>query len=96
MSEREFDLYLELLAKFLRLRPGQTAEIADELRDHLEARLEEFSRAGCRGPTRCGALSTSSATSPPWPIISPNSLENESRGSSCVRPSPPYPSHPSS
>jgi hypothetical protein len=46
MSEHEFELYLELLGKFLRLRPGQRIEIADELRDHLEARLEELSRGG--------------------------------------------------
>src|SRR6185369_7063618 len=46
MSESEFELYLELLGKFLRLRPGQRVEIADELRDHLEARLEELSRGG--------------------------------------------------
>lgn len=46
MSESEFELYLQLLGKFLRLRPGQRVEIADELRDHLEARLEELSRSG--------------------------------------------------
>src|SRR5690606_23404374 len=30
----------------LRLKPEQRAEIADELRDHLEARLEELSASG--------------------------------------------------
>ena len=40
MSEHEFELYLRLLGKFLRLTPGQEADVADELRDHLEARLE--------------------------------------------------------
>jgi hypothetical protein len=46
MSEQEFDLYLKLLAKCLRLTSGQQAQIADELRDHLEERLEELARAG--------------------------------------------------
>ena len=46
MSEHEFELYLRLLGKFLRLTPGQEADVADELRDHLEARLEELSRGG--------------------------------------------------
>jgi hypothetical protein len=35
MSEREFELYLSLLSRFLRLNPNQREEIADELRDHL-------------------------------------------------------------
>ncbi len=46
MSEQEFDLYLKLLAKCLRLTSGQRELIADELRDHLEERLEELARAG--------------------------------------------------
>jgi hypothetical protein len=46
MSEQEFELYLKLLAKCLRLTPGQREQIADELRDHLEERLEELARAG--------------------------------------------------
>lgn len=46
MSENEFELYLQLLGKFLHLRPKQRLEIADELRDHLQARLEELSRSG--------------------------------------------------
>ncbi|MBA4016569.1 MAG: hypothetical protein C0483_05220 [Pirellula sp.] len=46
MSEDEFELYLRLLGKFLRLRPGQQAEIFDELRDHLEARLDELTQSG--------------------------------------------------
>jgi hypothetical protein len=46
MSEQEFDLYLKLLAKCLRLTSGQREQIADELRDHLEERLEELARAG--------------------------------------------------
>ena len=46
MPEREFELYLSLLSRFLRLRPGQRAEIADELRDHLDERLQELTAAG--------------------------------------------------
>lgn len=46
MSEDEFELYLRLLGKFLRLKPGQQAEISDELRDHLEARLDELTQSG--------------------------------------------------
>lgn len=46
MSEQEFDLYLKLLARCLRLSPGQREQIADELRDHLQERLEELARAG--------------------------------------------------
>ena len=46
MSEDEFELYLRLLGKFLRLKPSQQAEISDELRDHLETRLDELTRTG--------------------------------------------------
>jgi hypothetical protein len=46
MPEHDFELYLSLLSRFLRLKPAQHAEIADELRDHLEQRLEEFSARG--------------------------------------------------
>src|SRR6516165_10217471 len=46
MPEHEFDLYLSLLSRFLRLKPAQRDEIADELRDHLEARLEELAARG--------------------------------------------------
>jgi hypothetical protein len=46
MPETEFELYLSLLSRFLRLKPAQRGEIADELRDHLEARLEELSAQG--------------------------------------------------
>ena len=53
MSEKEFQLYLSLLGRFLRLRPGQRREIADELRDHLEERLEEIS---CQGFSRDEAV----------------------------------------
>lgn len=46
MSEDEFELYLRLLGKFLHLKTGQKAEISDELRDHLETRLDELTHGG--------------------------------------------------
>src|SRR5438105_340379 len=46
MPEQDFELYLSLLSRFLRLKPAQRDEIADELRDHLEARLEELAARG--------------------------------------------------
>ncbi len=46
MSELQFESYLRLLGRFLRLTPGQQAAIADELRDHLDARLDDLARAG--------------------------------------------------
>jgi hypothetical protein len=46
MSEQEFELYLKLLSRCLGLTPAQREQIADELRDHLEERLEELARAG--------------------------------------------------
>lgn len=46
MPEKEFDLYLSLLSRLLRLSPEQKAQIDSELRDHLEARFEELVRKG--------------------------------------------------
>ena len=46
MSEAEFDSYLSLLSKFLRLRSRQRADLADELRDHLDSRLDELLAQG--------------------------------------------------
>lgn len=46
MPEQDFELYLSLLTRFLRLQPRQRAEIADELRDHLELRLQELTATG--------------------------------------------------
>src|SRR5260370_13428595 len=46
MPEQDFELYLSLLSRFLRLKPAQRDEIADELRDHLEERLEELAARG--------------------------------------------------
>lgn len=46
MPDREFELYLSLLSRLLRLKPAQMREISDELRDHLESRLEELAAQG--------------------------------------------------
>ncbi len=46
MSEADFDLYLTLLNRFMRLTPRQGEAIGDELRDHLESRLEDLARGG--------------------------------------------------
>jgi hypothetical protein len=40
MSESEFETYLSLLGKLLHLSAKQRAQIADELRDHLEERFQ--------------------------------------------------------
>lgn len=42
MSEQEFESYLNLLARTLRLSESQRTRIAGELRDHLEARMTEL------------------------------------------------------
>ncbi|MEO0587433.1 MAG: permease prefix domain 1-containing protein [Planctomycetota bacterium] len=46
MSEHEFEAYLNLLARTLRLSDAQREQIAGELRDHLEARLDELTEQG--------------------------------------------------
>jgi hypothetical protein len=46
MSDREFDNYLTLLAGLLRLDGKQRGAIAEELRSHLEDRLEELVARG--------------------------------------------------
>lgn len=46
MSEQEFETYLDLLARMLRLNPQQRDAIAQELRDHMEDRLDELIDAG--------------------------------------------------
>lgn len=46
MSESEFEAYLALLLKSLRLRKGQSHEVTDEMRDHLESRFQELRAAG--------------------------------------------------
>src|SRR6516165_2860516 len=49
MPEQDFELYLSLLSRFLRLKSTQRDEIADELRDHLEARQAELAAHGLSG-----------------------------------------------
>jgi hypothetical protein len=46
MPEQEFDLYLSLLVKLLRLSPEQKTSIERELRDHFEERFEALVRSG--------------------------------------------------
>jgi Arc/MetJ-type ribon-helix-helix transcriptional regulator len=46
MSEREFELYLSVLSRMLRLNEQQRDAISDELRDHMEERFEELVRSG--------------------------------------------------
>src|SRR5437762_8314971 len=46
MSDREFENYLTLLAGLLRLDTRQRGAIADELRAHLEDRLDELLASG--------------------------------------------------
>ena len=46
MSQGEFDAYLARLLKSLRGRKGRSADLADELRDHLDARLDELLAEG--------------------------------------------------
>lgn len=46
MPEQEFEIYLTLLSRLLRLNPSQKAAISDELRDHLEQRLGDLLRTG--------------------------------------------------
>src|SRR6476469_4879048 len=46
MSDREFENYLTLLASLLRLDPQQRGAVADELRSHLEDRLDELMARG--------------------------------------------------
>ncbi|QDU79865.1 hypothetical protein Pla110_15840 [Polystyrenella longa] len=46
MPEHEFELYLSLLSRFLKLNSQQREEIAEELRGHLEMRLEDLAKEG--------------------------------------------------
>jgi hypothetical protein len=46
MSDREFENYLTLLASLLRLDPQQRGAVADELRSHMEDRLDELMARG--------------------------------------------------
>jgi hypothetical protein len=71
MPEQDFELYLSLLSRFLRLKPAQRDEIADELRDHLEERLRSWPRGASRAARRSRRRSTNSATPPSWHSTSP-------------------------
>jgi len=46
MPEKEFELYLSLLGRLLRLSPQQKTSIEAELRDHFEERFEALVRSG--------------------------------------------------
>ena len=46
MSQQEFEHYLSLLARMLKLTPTQRDAIADELRTHLEERLADLQAQG--------------------------------------------------
>lgn len=46
MPEREFEIYLSVLSRLLRLSEKQKDAIADELRDHLEERLADLMQSG--------------------------------------------------
>jgi hypothetical protein len=42
MSQQEFDTYLSLLCRLLRIAPQQREQVAEEFRAHMEDRLEEL------------------------------------------------------
>lgn len=46
MSEREFETWLSLLGGMLHLKPAQRTELAEELRSHLEDRLDDLIAGG--------------------------------------------------
>lgn len=46
MPEREFELYLNVLSRMLRMSPAQRDALSHELRDHLETRFEDLVRQG--------------------------------------------------
>ncbi|NQV26846.1 MAG: hypothetical protein HQ518_21050 [Rhodopirellula sp.] len=46
MPEHEFEIYLSVLSRLMKLDAQQKAAIADELSDHLEERFEELVRSG--------------------------------------------------
>ena len=46
MPEHEFQIYLSVLSRLMKLDEQQKAAIADELSDHLEERFEELVRSG--------------------------------------------------
>src|SRR3954466_5621508 len=46
MSQQEFDSYLALLCRLLRIAPQQREQVAEEFRTHMEDRLEELLAKG--------------------------------------------------
>ena len=46
MTNQEFENYLALVSRMLRLNHGQTEQIGSELRDHLESRVTELIELG--------------------------------------------------
>jgi hypothetical protein len=46
MPEHEFEIYLSVLSRLMKLDEQQKSAIADELSDHLEQRFEELVRSG--------------------------------------------------
>src|SRR5262249_41984553 len=46
MPDREFDLYLSLLSRFLRVSGAQRSEISHDVRDRRDERLEELAARG--------------------------------------------------
>jgi hypothetical protein len=46
MSQQEFDSYLALLCRLLRIAPQQREQVAEEFRAHMEDRLEELLAVG--------------------------------------------------
>lgn len=46
MSQQEFDTYLSLLCRLLRIAPQQREQVAEEFRTHMEDRLEELLAKG--------------------------------------------------
>lgn len=46
MSQQEFDTYLALLCRLLRIAPQQREQVAEEFRTHMEDRLEDLLASG--------------------------------------------------
>ena len=46
MSQQEFETYLALLTRLLKVPPAQREDLAEEFRAHLEDRLEELLASG--------------------------------------------------
>lgn len=46
MSQQEFDTYLSLLCRLLRIAPQQREQVAEEFRTHMEDRLEDLLASG--------------------------------------------------